>query len=140
MIALLNLQLPRPGVIKTSCIPLYLTSIVAGFLLMMMFLLVGCAGEETAGSELLAAPIGVSKILAWHPVEDASVKGYYVHYGQHSPGQPGSCAYESSKYVTSPSATIAHLDPDTLYYFTVSAYNGVESACSDEVSIVTHSI
>ena len=27
-----------------------------------------------------------------------------------------------------------HLDPDTGYYFAVSAYNGLESACSNEVS------
>jgi len=40
-------------------------------------------------------------------------------------------------HVTSPSATITNLDPDTRYYFTVSAYNGLESACSSEVSTVT---
>jgi hypothetical protein len=40
-------------------------------------------------------------------------------------------------YVASPSATVINLDPDTLYYFTVSAYNGLESACSSEVSTVT---
>jgi hypothetical protein len=106
----------------------------------MMSLLIGCGDEETAGREPLAAPIGVSKTLTWQSVEDPSVIGYYVHYGRRSPGQPGSCDYESSIYVTYPSVTITHLVPDTLYYFTVSAYNGVESACSDEVSIVTPSI
>ena len=39
--------------------------------------------------------------------------------------------------VDSPSATITDLDPNTLYYFAVSAYNGLESACSNEVSTLT---
>ena len=40
-------------------------------------------------------------------------------------------------YVDSSSATVTNLDPDTLYYFTVSSYNGLESACSSEVTTVT---
>jgi hypothetical protein len=40
-------------------------------------------------------------------------------------------------YVASPSATVTNLNPNTRYYFTVSAYNGLESACSSEVSTVT---
>ena len=40
-------------------------------------------------------------------------------------------------YVESPSVTVTNLDPETRYYFTVSAYNGIESACSNEVSTVT---
>jgi len=39
--------------------------------------------------------------------------------------------------VDSSSATVTNLDPDTLYYFTVSAYNGQESACSNEVTTDT---
>jgi len=34
---------------------------------------------------------------------------------------------------------VEDLDPNTTYYFAVSAYNGQESACSNEVSTVTPS-
>jgi hypothetical protein len=102
----------------------------------MVPLLTGCGGGE-GGSEPSAAQGEATASLAWSPVQDSSVYGYFVHYGQQSPGQQGSCAYESSVYVASPSAMVINLDPDTLYYFTVSAYNGLESACSNEVSTVT---
>ena len=85
----------------------------------------------------VAGGAGTTASLAWSPVQDPSVYGYFVHYGRQSPGQPGSCSYESSMYVDSPSATVTNLDPDTLYHFTVSAYNDLESACSNEVSTVT---
>jgi hypothetical protein len=129
----------RTRVTETSCVPLRLTAIVAGLLLMMMPLLSGCGGGET-GSDPSAAPVGTTASLAWSPVPDPSVSGYFVHYGRQSPGQQGSCAYESSMHVASPSATVTNLDPNTLYYFTVSAYNGLESACSNEVSTVTPSV
>ena len=77
--------------------------------------------------------------LAWDPVPDPSVHSYFVYYGQQSPGQPGSCAYESYMRVISPSATVTNLEPNSLYYFTVSAHNGLESTCSDEVSAITPS-
>lgn len=124
---------PRTRVIETACISLRLTAIVAGLLLTMMPLLTGCGGGE-AGTDP-----GVTASLAWSPVPDPSVIAYFVHYGRQSPGQPGSCAYESSLHTTSPSATVTNLEPNTLYYFTVSAYNGLESACSSEVSTVTPS-
>jgi len=89
------------------------------------------------GSEPSAAPVGATASLVWSPVPDPSVYAYFVHYGRQSPGQQGSCAYESSMSVDSPSATVTNLDPNTLYYFSVSAYNGLESACSNEVSTVT---
>ena len=128
--------LPRTGVIETARMPLRLTSIVAGLLLTMMPLLTGCGGGET-GSEPSVAPVGATASLAWSPVQDPSVIAYFVHYGRQSPGQQGSCVYESSISVDSPSATVTNLDPNTRYYFTVSAYNGLESACSSEVSTVT---
>lgn len=34
-------------------------------------------------------------------------------------------------------ATVTGLDPNTLYYFAVSAYNGVSGPCSKEVSTIT---
>ena len=128
--------LPRTRVTGAACISLRLTAIVAGLLLMMMPFLSGCGGDGE-GQASTPADTGITASLAWSPVQDSSVYGYFVHYGQQSPDQPGSCAYESSMYVGSSSATVTNLDPDTLYYFTVSAYNGLESACSGEVSTVT---
>ena len=125
--------LSRTSVIETVHMPLRLTTIVAGLLLMMMPFLTGCGGD---GGES-TPPTGATASLAWSPVPDPSISAYFVHYGQQSPGQPGSCTYESSMNVDSPSATITNLEYGTRYYFTVSAYNGVESACSSEVSTVT---
>jgi hypothetical protein len=123
---------PRTRVTKTVCIPLRLTSIIAGLLLIMMPFLTGCGGDgETP------ADTGITASLAWNPVQDPSVHSYIVHYGRQSPGQSGSCEYESSIRINSPSATITNLEPNTLYYFTVSADNDLESACSSEVSIIT---
>jgi hypothetical protein len=130
--------LPRTRVIETACIPLPLTAFVAGLLLTMMPFLTGCGeGDSGGGGGSTKAAAGATVSLAWSPVPDPSVYAYFVHYGRQSPGQPGSCAYESSMHVASPSATVTNLDPNTLYYFTISAYNGLESACSGEVSTVT---
>jgi hypothetical protein len=125
-----------------------LTAIVAGLLLMTLPFLTGCgAGGSSSDPSVTvtpgsggggsAAPVGATASLAWSPVQDPSVSAYLVHYGRQSPGQPGSCMYENSVQVTSPSATVTNLDHNTVYYFTVSAYNGLESACSNEVSTVT---
>jgi hypothetical protein len=121
---------------ETARMPLC-TALVTGLLLSIMPLLTGCGGGETGGVDPSTPPVGVTASLEWDPVQDPSVSAYFVHYGQQSPNQSGSCAYESSVSVNSPSATITNLDPNTLYYFTVSAYNGLESACSNEVSTVT---
>jgi hypothetical protein len=102
-----------------------------------MPLLTGCAPEQQDGSGSTATPAAATASLEWLPVQDPSVIAYFVHYGRQSPGQPGSCTYESSMYVDSPSATVPDLDPNTTYYFAVSAYNGLESPCSEEVSTVT---
>ena len=132
---------PRTRVRETARIPLRLTTIVTGLLLTIMPLLTGCgSGDETGNQPIVTtSSVDATASLAWHPVPDPSVHAYFVHYGRQSPGEPGSCAYESSMHVhvASPSATITDLEPNTLYYFTVSAYNGRESACSNEVSIVT---
>lgn len=134
---------PRTRVTETARIPLRLTTIVAGLLLTIMPLLTGCGGGEggegggEVSSEPSAAPVGITASLAWNPVQDPSIDGYFVYYGRKSPGRAGSCKYERSTYVTSPSATLTNLDPNTRYYFTVSAYNGLESPCAGEVSTVT---
>ena len=135
--------LPRTRVTETARIPLRLTPIVAGLLLTMMSFLTGCGGggggETGSQPTVTVAPAsaGATASLAWSPVPDPSVSSYFVHYGRQSPNQSGSCTYESSMSVASPSATVTNLDPNTVYYFTVSAYNGLESSCSNEVSTVT---
>ena len=132
---------PQSVVTATARRPRYLTAIVTGFLLTIMPLLTGCGGGgETGGQPTVTvapASAGATASLAWSPVPDPSISAYFVHYGRQSPNQSGSCAYESSMHADSPSATITNLDPNTTYYFTVSAYNGLESACSNEVSAVT---
>lgn len=84
-----------------------------------------------------STPTGATASLIWDPVQDPTVTGYSVHYGTQSAGQPGLCAYEDSKFVSGPSATITGLDPNTRYFFAVSAYNGLEGPCSNEVSTIT---
>jgi hypothetical protein len=139
---------PQAGIRKTTGISLRLTFIITGFLLSVMPLLTGCGGEETGGNPVVTVapgnngggstpPVGATASLAWSAVQDPSVTAYFVHYGRQSPNQSGSCEYERSVYVTSPSATVEDLDHDTTYYFAVSAYNGLQSACSNEVSTVT---
>lgn len=132
---------PLTTISKSAWQQLHLTTIVAGLLLTMMPFLTGCGEGDSGGGDAPApaAATGIDASLAWQPVQDPSVSGYFVHYGRQSPAQAGSCAYESSTYVDSPSATVTNLAPDTLYYFTVSAYNGLESSCSSEVSTVTPS-
>lgn len=128
-----------------------LTTFFAGLLFSLASLLTGCGGGgETGGDPSItvtpgssgggsAPAAGAMASLSWSPVQDPSVFAYFVHYGRQSPGQPGSCSYESFVYVDSPSATVTDLSPDTLYHFTVSAYNGLESPCSSEISTVTPS-
>jgi hypothetical protein len=141
-------SLPRSRVTEITCIRLRLTAIIASLFLTMMPLLTGCGGgggeggwsDGSAPGSGSAAVTGITASLAWDPVHpDPSVYGYFVHYGRQSPGQSGSCSYEGSIFVSSPEAVVTNLDPNTRYYFTVSAYNGLESACSGEVSTVTTS-
>ena len=133
--------IPRTRVTETTHMPLRLTAIVTGLLFSIMPLLTGCGGGETGSQPNVMVTPGsgasATASLAWNPVPDPSVSAYFVHYGRQSPNQSGSCTYESSMSVDSPSATVSNLEPNTLYYFTVSAYNGLESACSNEVSTVT---
>ena len=131
---------PRTGITESARMPLRLTTIVAGLLLTIMPFLTGCGGGgETGGDPIVTvtpASAGATASLAWSPVPYPSISTYFVHYGRQSPNQSGSCAYESSISVDSPSATVTNFDPNTLYFFTVSAYNGLESPCSNEVSTV----
>ncbi|MCC6140842.1 MAG: fibronectin type III domain-containing protein [Nitrospira sp.] len=111
-------------------------------LLTICTLLTGCGGGGGEGAPAVSTSSGSAlptASLAWNPISDSSIIGYYVHYGRQSPGQSGSCSYEAAQFVESPNTTISDLQPNTRYYFTVSAYNGLESACSSEVSTVTPS-
>jgi hypothetical protein len=127
----------RTRVIGNARTPLRLTTIVSGLLLTLMSLLTGCGSGGETGSNPSAVVLGSTVSLGWEKVHDPSVMGYFVHYGRHSPQHSGSCAYEHSTYSADTETTVTHLDPDTRYYFVVSAYNGIESACSNEVSTVT---
>jgi hypothetical protein len=122
-------------------------SIVAmGLLLLSSSFVTGCgsAGDgelptsAASGEDGSAVPTGpASASLAWDPV--SGVLGYMIHYGTHSPGPAGSCAYQRSAFSSTPSVTVEGLAADTTYYFAVSSYNGLESPCSAEVATVTGS-
>lgn len=116
-------------------------TIVHCLLFACILVLSGCGGggEQTPAVSSSTGQAGAVATLAWNPIPDPSIYGYYIHYGRNSSGLPGSCSYEDQQFVSSPNATITNLDPDTRYYFAVSAYNGLESACSEEVSTVTPS-
>lgn len=90
-------------------------------------------------------PTMATASLSWSPETDPTVLGYYVHYGTESPNSVGSCAYAQSVYyslaaldnTSLPSATMINLISGTTYFFAVSAFNGTESLCSNEVSKAT---
>jgi hypothetical protein len=104
----------------------------------MLLSLTACGGGEGGPAVTTSAtPTGAMASLQWDPVPDPTVYAYNVHFGKQSSGQAGSCNYEESVSVSSPSATITGLAPNTTYYFSVSAYNGLDSPCSNEVSTVT---
>ena len=112
-----------------------------GLLLIGISLLTGCGAGDTSGQPNLSVSpddhgTGGTARLTWDPVPDASISSYFVHYGRQSSTQSGSCRYEKALSVESPSATITNLDLDTRYYFAVSSYNGLESSCSNEVSMI----
>jgi hypothetical protein len=118
----------------------YLNALVAGLLLVIMPFFTGCGSGEPGNQSAAGTSATATASLSWTPVADPSVSSYFVHYGQRSPGQQGSCTYEHSLFVDSSSATVTNLAPNTLYYFAVSAYDGqerLESACENEISIVT---
>ena len=131
--------IPYTRVIKTPRLPRCLTAIVTGLLLSVLPLLTGCGGGGETGNDPSVTPSADTVSLVWQPVPDHSVVGYFVHYGRQSPGHSGSCAYEQAMFSTDSAATITNLDPDTHYYFSVSAYNGLQSACSEEISTIISS-
>lgn len=99
--------------------------------------------EESPTIAATVAPTGATARLTWDPSPDPNVQGYFVHYGKQSPGESSACSYEESQRVTAPPATITGLEPNTVYFFAISAFgeseSEVETPCSDEVLVVTPS-
>jgi len=104
--------------------------------------LAGC-GIMDMGSEqgptvsTTSSATGATASLTWDRVEDPSVTGYYIHYGKRSPNLSGSCLYDHRVFVSSSEGTVTDLDLASTYYFAVSAFNGMEGNCSNEVSTTT---
>ncbi|MDF0674894.1 MAG: fibronectin type III domain-containing protein [Nitrospira sp.] len=100
-------------------------------------------GEEDPTISLTATRTGATARLTWEAYPDSNVAGYSVHYGKQSSGEPGSCSYEESQSVEAPPAIITGLEPNTPYFFAISAYGGEvgesesSSSCSNEVLVVT---
>lgn len=94
-------------------------------------------GEEDPTISVTSTPTGATARLTWDASTDPTVSNYYVYYGKQSSGEPGSCSYEASQSVETPPATIAGLEPNTLYFFAISAFGESESPCSNEVLVVT---
>lgn len=117
-------------------------------ILLTSLLLSGCSGGDdgvtgasnSSGSSGSASVTPLTVSLAWDPTPDPGVTGYVVHYGRYSPNSAGSCSYENALFVSYNQGTVVNLLPETLYYFSVSSYNGAESGCSSEVSTVTPSL
>ncbi|BFU91806.1 MAG: hypothetical protein NTAFB01_29930 [Nitrospira sp.] len=94
-------------------------------------------GEEDPTISVTSTPTGATAQLTWDASHDPTVSNYFVYYGKQSSGEPGSCSYESSQSVETPPATISGLDPNTPYFFAISAFGESESPCSSEVLVVT---
>ena len=128
---------PRKTPEKSTGESFLFRSIGLGLMVIWLPFLSGCGsgGGTNDASGGTSSPSGsATASLAWDPVADPSVYGYYVHYGRQSPHSHGSCQYPEIAYTSSPSATITGLAPNTDYFFAVSATNGMLSACSNEVS------
>ena len=97
----------------------------------------GCGGDEGSTEQAPEFQSPISLSLAWIPVDHPSVTGYVLHYGRSSPNAAGSCNYEKALFVPNAEGTIINLYPATRYFIAVSAFNGVESPCSSEVSGLT---
>jgi hypothetical protein len=97
--------------------------------------------QEDPAISLTSTPTGVTAKLTWDASADPNVAGYHVYYGKQSSGEFGSCSYEEGQAVENPPAVINGLEPNTPYFFAISAYGGeggeLESPCSNEVLIVT---
>jgi hypothetical protein len=81
-----------------------------------------------------STPTGATVRLNWQHTADVDSFGYYVYYGKRPAEEAGSCAgYEANQAVDAPPATIAGLEPDTIYYFAVKHFGDSDDACSEEI-------
>ena len=94
-------------------------------------------GDEDPTISVTSTPTGATARLTWDASHDPTVSNYYVYYGKQSSGEPGSCSYEASQSVETPPAIITGLEPNTPYFFAISAFGESESPCSSEVLVVT---
>jgi Bacterial Ig-like domain (group 3)/Fibronectin type III domain len=82
-----------------------------------------------------AAPAFASQVgMAWDPVSDGVLSGYYVYYGQTSHGYTVKLDIGNRS-----SFTVTNLTNNQKYYFAITAYNSarVESPFSNEINVVT---
>ncbi len=97
------------------------------------------AGPE--GETVPFTPTDATARLTWAVNPDPTVTGYRVYYGKESSGEPASCSYETSQSVEAPPAIITGLEPNTPYFFAISAFGGeegeAESPCSNEVLMIS---
>lgn len=94
-------------------------------------------GEEDLTISVTSTPTGATARVTWDAFPDPTVSNYYVYYGKQSSGEPGSCSYEASQSVEASPATISGLEPNTVYFFAISAFGESESPCSSEALVVT---
>jgi hypothetical protein len=104
-------------------------------------LVAGLEGEDNPMISSPFSPAEATARLTWAVNPDPTVTGYHVYYGKESSGEPGSCSYETSQSVEAPPAIITGLEPNTPYFFAISAFGGeegeAESPCSNEVLIIS---
>ncbi len=104
-------------------------------------LVTGLEGEENPMMSVPFTPTEATARLTWATHPDPTVAGYRVYYGKESSGEPGSCSYETSQSVEAPPAIITGLEPNTPYFFAISAFGGeegeAESPCSNEVLVIS---
>jgi len=104
-----------------------------GCLIVLGLAVLSLGGCGSGGEQEINTPAVATISLRWDPINNPSIIGYFIHYGKRSPNQPGSCAYEHAQFVLTPHGIVTGLDLGSVYSFAVSAYNGVESNCSNEV-------
>lgn len=104
-------------------------------------LVAGLEGEDNPMISSPFSPTEATARLTWAVNPDPTVTGYHVYYGKESSGEPGSCSYERSQSVEAPPAIITGLEPNTPYFFAISAFGGeegeAESPCSNEVLMIS---
>jgi hypothetical protein len=104
-------------------------------------LVTGLEGEDNPIMSEPFTPPEATARLTWATHPDPTVAGYRVYYGKESSGEPGSCSYETSQSVEAPPAIITGLEPNTPYFFAISAFGGeegeAESPCSNEVLMIS---